>query len=205
MRPLLYALLAATIFTEATAHDAFTSAEAEAIQSFLDEHIGGNSAIVVGLVDSQGSHVLCAGSLGNGTGEPVNGDSVFFIGSVTKTFTALALLEMAERGELQLHDPVVKYLPAKVKPPSYAGQQITLLDLATHTSGLPFNPSNMTGADAREEYETYTTEKLHAFLQGCELKRAPGSEFEYSNLGMAVLGEAIAQKAGISYESLIVE
>ena len=205
MKSLLCILLLAITHAEATAEDVFTSAEIEAIQSFLDERGGGNSAIVVGIVDSQGSHALCAGSLDNGTGTPVNGDTVFFIGSVTKTFTALALLEMAERGELQVHDPVAKYLSAKVKAPSYSGKQITLLDLATHTSGLPFNPSNMTGADGREEYETYTTEKMHVFLEEYKLPRGPGTEFEYSNLGMAVLGEALSRRAGTDYESLIIE
>src|SRR5215208_6597094 len=84
----------------AAAQNSFTAAEGEAIHSFLDEHVGRtNSAMVVGLVDEDGSKVFAAGKLDNGTDGEVNGDTVFFIGSVSKTFTALLLLDMVERGQ----------------------------------------------------------------------------------------------------------
>src|SRR3954462_14729477 len=84
---------------QAAETDNFTAAEAESITSFLNEHIGPERpATVVGLVDQQGSKIFSAGALDNGTELPVNGDTVFFIGSVTKTFTALLLLDMVERG-----------------------------------------------------------------------------------------------------------
>ena len=92
-------------------------------------------AVVIGLTDAHGSRVISQGKLDNGTDEEVNGDTVFEIGSVTKTFTGLLLQDMVERGQMKLDDPVAKYLPASVKLPTYHGQQITLLHLATHTSG----------------------------------------------------------------------
>jgi len=73
----------------------------------------------------------------------VNGDTVFFIGSVSKTFTTLLLQDMIERGEMKLDDPVAKYLPKSVKMPTHGGKEITLLHLATHTAGFPGNPDNM--------------------------------------------------------------
>ena len=135
----------------------------------------------------------------------MDGDSVFFIGSVSKTFTTLLLMTSVERGEMKLDDPVAKYLPKSVRMPAHGGKEITLLDLATHTSGLPFNPDNMLGPDGKKDYETYTVEKMYAFLSSYALKRDPGTEFEYSNVGMALLGHAVALRAGTNFESLVVE
>src|SRR5580698_8189530 len=128
------------------AQNNFTNAEAEAINAYLrDAFQQTNACIVIGLVDERGSRIFSAGQLDNGIDREVNGDTVFFIGSVSKTFTALALEDMVERGEMKLDDPVAKYLPQSVKMPTYNGKEITLVDLATHASGLPWDPDNMTG------------------------------------------------------------
>ena len=161
--------------------------------------------MVIGFTDEHGSTILAAGKLDNGTDQPVNGDSVFFLGSVSKTFTALLLQEMAHRGDVRLDDPVARYLPASIVMPTHGGKQITLLDLATHASGLPINPSNMTGRDSKEQYETYTVEKMYAYLSRYTLTRDPGAEFEYSNVGMALLGHAMSLKAGTTFESLLMD
>jgi D-alanyl-D-alanine-carboxypeptidase/D-alanyl-D-alanine-endopeptidase len=178
----------------------------DATKKFLNECVANTkAAIVVGIIDNHGSAVFSAGTLDNESEQTVDGDSIFFIGSVTKTFTALLLLEMAHRGEVQLNDPVAKYLPDGVKLPMHNTTPITLLDLASHTAGLPVNPDNMTGRDDREQYETYTVEKLYAFLSTYKLSRDPGAEFEYSNVGMALLGHALERQAGKSFEALLIE
>src|SRR5438105_3614917 len=130
------------------AQTSFTDAQIEDIKVFLRANFANTSAgMVIGLVDEHGSRILSAGQLDNGTSEQVNGDTVFEIGSVTKTFTSLLALEMDHRGEIKLEDSVVKYLPKTVKVPSYAGKEITLLDLAEQDSGLPFNADNLSGKD----------------------------------------------------------
>jgi serine-type D-Ala-D-Ala carboxypeptidase/endopeptidase len=171
-------LLLATQFL-AAAQNGFTDAEADAIQAFLRENLT-NAGMVIGLVDESGSRVLAADKLDNGTRQEVNGDTVFEIGSVTKTFTALLLVDMVERGEVKLDDPVAKYLPESVKVPARNGKQITLLNLATHTAGLPRDPSNLTPRRGLPEnaFADYTVEKLYAFLSGFTLDREPGSTFE---------------------------
>src|SRR5256714_3028571 len=88
--------------------------------------------------------------------------------------------------------------------PWRGGKEITLLHLATHSAGFPVNPDNMTGNDVREQYESYTVEKMYAFLSGYTLTRDPGTEFEYSNVGMALLGHVIARRARTNFESLVV-
>ena len=198
------ALLIAAQFP-ATAQNSFSDSEADGIRGFLrDNFRQTNACMVIGLADQRGNRIFGAGKLDNGTDRDVNGDTVFFIGSVSKTFTALLLQDAVERGEMKLDDPVAKYLPTSIKMPTHGGKEITLLDLATHAAGFPGNPDNMTGPAVKEQYETYTVEKMYAFVSGYTLSRDPGTEFEYSNVGMALLGHVIALRAGTNFESLVV-
>lgn len=116
-----------------------------AIQRILDERVAEKRTfgIVVGTMDASGNtHIYHAGSSGP-EGVILDGDSVFEIGSITKTFNTALLADMVMRGEVKLDDPVAKYLPSTVKVPERGGKQITLYDLAIHTSGLPSLPSNL--------------------------------------------------------------
>jgi serine-type D-Ala-D-Ala carboxypeptidase/endopeptidase len=92
-----------------------------------------------------------------------------------------------------------------VKVPARGGKEITLLDLATHRSGLPRMPSNFDPADPDNPYADYTAKKLFEFLMSFTLPRDIGASYEYSNLGAGLLGEALARKAGKSYEALLTE
>ena len=150
--------------------------------------------LVVGLIDSQGSRVFSYGRMDNETGPEVNGDTLFEIGSITKVFTRFLLYDMVAQGEMNLDDSVQKYLPPSVRMPTRRGKQITLWDLCTHTSGLP-----------REMGGPWTVERLYAFLGSYKLPRDPGDQFEYSNIGISLLGHAISLKAGRDYETLVRE
>ena len=95
--------------------------------------------IVVGMIadDPQERWVVGYGRL-SATDERVpDGDTVFEIGSITKVFTGILLAQAVVNGEVKLDDPISMYLPEGVTAPEYEGRSITLLDLATHTSGLP--------------------------------------------------------------------
>jgi serine-type D-Ala-D-Ala carboxypeptidase/endopeptidase len=177
------------------------------IESFLAEHIDNDRGfgMVVGLVSERGTQIISYGTLGNETDDEVNGDTIFEIGSATKTFTSLLLLEMADRGEVSVDDPVAKYLPDTVTMPSYQGYEVTLLNLAAQNSGLPFNADNHVGSDWQVRFETYTAPMMYEFLSGHQLTQAPGSEFQYSNIGMGLLGHALTRRAGVEFESLVVE
>jgi serine-type D-Ala-D-Ala carboxypeptidase/endopeptidase len=159
--------------------------------------------IVVGIIEPASRRVISYGSLDKGDKRPINGDTVFEIGSITKVFTSLLLADMVQRGEVALTDPVSKYLPPGAKMPERAGRQITLQDLATHTSGLPRLPSNLAQKDPANPYADYSVEQLYQFLSTYQLTRDIGSQYEYSNLGGGLLGHVLARRAGTDYETLV--
>jgi len=159
--------------------------------------------IVFGVIDRSGSRIISYGQFAKGDPRPVNGDTVYEIGSITKVFTSLLLADMVQRGEVALDDPVSKYLPPQVKVPQHDGKSITLIDLSTHTSGLPRMPTNFAPANQANPFADYTLEQMYQFLSGYTLPRKVGSQFEYSNLGAALLGVALDRKAGSDYESLV--
>ncbi|HYU15301.1 MAG TPA: serine hydrolase, partial [Candidatus Acidoferrum sp.] len=125
------------------------------------------------------------------------------IGSITKVFTALALSEMARRGDVALNDPVARYLSPTLTLPRDGDRQITLADLATHTSSLPLRPDNLVSKDPDNKYAGYTVARLHRFASSFRPVRAIGSQYEYSNVGYALLGTALARRAGLGYRELI--
>ncbi len=87
---------------------------------------------------------------------------------------SLLLANMIQRGEVSLDDPVVKYLPPGVKMPERNGSSITLVDLATHTSGLPRIPTNFTPKDLPNPYADHSVEQLYQFLSTHQLTRDIG-------------------------------
>ena len=159
--------------------------------------------IVVGVIDRDGRRVVAHGRYKRGSRRQVDGDTLFEIGSNTKVFTSLLLSEMARRGEVKLDDPVAKHLPDSVTMPERGGRSITLVDLATHTSGLPRMPSNFAPKDRRNPYADYTVEQLYAFLSGHALTRDIGAQYDYSNVGVGLLGHALALRCGTTYEDLV--
>jgi serine-type D-Ala-D-Ala carboxypeptidase/endopeptidase len=186
---------------------AFSQVPPEAeIRKILADRIGAENAglgIVVGVIDTNGRRVVAYGSLAKDDKRRLDGDTVFEIGSMTKVFTSLVLMDMARRGEVAVTDPVSKYLPAAVKMPERNGRKITLEDLSTHSSGLPRMPANFDPKDRANPYADYTVPRLYDFLSGYKLERDIGSEYEYSNLGAGLLGHALSLRAGTSYEDLV--
>ena len=176
------------------------------IESVVQERVNRKQAVglVVATLDHGRTKVFIAGHSG-ARSVPLGINTVFEIGSITKVFTAALLADMVARGEVRFEDPVERYLPGFVRVPRRNGKQITLLDLATQFSGLPRLPGNMNPKDPTNPYADYSVDQLYAFLSGYELTRDIGEQFEYSNLGLGLLGHALALKAGKSYEQLLRE
>jgi D-alanyl-D-alanine-carboxypeptidase/D-alanyl-D-alanine-endopeptidase len=159
--------------------------------------------VVVGLLDGAGQRVVVAGRAGPGGTPPLDGNTIFEIGSVTKVLTASVLSVMVQAGEVKLEDPVQQFLPPAVKVPARGGKVITLLDLATQSSGLPRLPANLSPKDIANPYVDYTVPDLYDFLSKYELPRDIGAQYEYSNVGFGLLGHVLALKAGTSYEAMV--
>jgi len=153
------------------------------------------AGVVVGVIDHGERKVFAYG-----TAKP---DSIFEIGSVTKTFTGLVLAQMVEQHVVTLDEPVRELLPAGTVTKPASGAEITLLDLATQHSGLPRLPDNLHPKAQADPYADYTAEKLYAYLANRGVSRPEKTEFAYSNLGFGLLGQALADKAGQSYATLV--
>ncbi|HWC97124.1 MAG TPA: serine hydrolase [Candidatus Sulfopaludibacter sp.] len=161
------------------------------------------AGIVVGVIEPAGRRVVAYGKLAKGDPRKLDGDTIFEIGSISKVFTSLLLADMVNRKEVTLDDPAAQYLPEHVRMPERNGKPIRLLDLATHSSGLPNIPSNMNRKDPANPYADYSVDELYEFLTGYASLRDPGSEVEYSNLGAGLLGHILARRVGTDYENLL--
>ena len=160
-----------------------------------------NAAIVIGIIDPNGTQFYSLGKLSKANNSNVNENTIFAIGSITKVFTTILLADAVQEGLIKLDDPVDKYLPSNVTAPQYNGHKITIEDLATHRSGLSEVPPNYCPAfaDAEANLQTpdekvqwtsdlsdcsknYTFDQFYQGLSNTTISREPGSKYEYSNL-----------------------
>lgn len=199
------ALFVFTASAVATEPNSFSEETFENVDQFLSERFAeSNFGIVIGLIDSEGSRVCSLGKLDNCTEKRVGRDTLFEIGSITKTFTSLLLLEMIKQGEVKRDDPVSQYLPQEVQVPTHGRSVISLYNLASQDSGLPFNADNHVDEKWWEGLNAYTDKDLYVFLSRHKLRNAPGNQFRYSNIGMALLGHALVRHSGEDFESLVI-
>jgi CubicO group peptidase (beta-lactamase class C family) len=134
---------------------------------------------------------------------PATPATVFRIGSVTKQFTAVMLLQLVSRGTVRLSDPVDRYLPAatRLRGRNSFAQPINLFQLATHTSGLAREPDNV-NAYAAGPFAAWPA-SLDSALADTRLVDEPGTRYRYSNIGYAMLGRALGNAAGVPYTDYV--
>lgn len=198
---------------------AFDSLEEE-IHSLADKYV--EVGAMVGVIDlQQNRSIYSFGRRSFDSPEPPDADTVFEIGSITKTFTAILAADMFERGLIDNENEIVAhYLPAdNVTMPSTDGAQITFTHLLRHTSGIPRKPfvdiprkpfvegspfPLPEGFDIQDPYAAYTTEDIYEYLTSyCTLEFKPGTRWEYSNTGYGLLGHTLGLIDGTSYESIL--
>lgn len=185
-----------------TGEDAFAAELERLVAPHLDPS-GTTGAIgLVAAVVGPGVRIV-AGYGATRIGGPAPGPTTIFeIGSLTKVFTGLLLARAIDRSTVALADPIAPSFP--LGAPQFGGQSITLLDLATHSSGLPRMPNNTHSADPRNPGAGYTEQDLAEFMANWTLKAAPGTTMMYSNLGAGTLGYILVEDAGeASYEALV--
>jgi CubicO group peptidase (beta-lactamase class C family) len=163
----------------------------------------GVTGVVVGLLDEAGTRRVIAQGSPGADARPIDGESVFEIGSMTKVFTGILLADMVQRGEVELADSVADLLPPQVRVPTRNRKAITLLDLTTHFSGLPVMPTNLAPANRTNPFADYTVDQLYESISHYELQRDPGDAFEYSDLAVGLLGHALSLRAGTTYEAIV--
>ncbi len=133
-------------------------------------------------------------------------ETVFEIGSITKTFTAALICSLATENRLKLTDEVNQYLPQEIPPLTKNGVPVRIFHLLNHTSGFPSWPEDFTlGIDPTEPCKHYNEAKILDYLKNNPVKTEPGTTFEYSNLGMAVAGLIIEKLSQTSYEKYLIQ
>lgn len=159
--------------------------------------------VAAGAVSGPLTAVAGSGRAGDSGASPDAG-TIFEIGSVTKIFTALVLADAVVRGEVTLDQPVSSLIPGAASHPG--GRSITLLDLATHASGLARVPPGTWRASLRHPSDPHAGVSRDALVAAvARAPRRPPGRVRYSSFGFAVLGEALARATGEPYERLVLE
>jgi CubicO group peptidase (beta-lactamase class C family) len=164
------------------------------VTSFLERYHNRGLSVAVVIRDPQTGQLnemlLNYGKLANGTDQPITSETIYEIGSITKVFTGILLAEKVNDGTVRLDDPIQKYMPDNIHAPQYKDTPITLVDLATHRSGLP-----------RDLYSDDPA-VLYQWLNNFKPAHAPGEQYVYSNLGYMLLGDILARLSQNDFGSL---
>ena len=166
-----------------------------------------DSALVIGVYQHGKRFVQGFGKVSAENPNTPDEHTMFEIGSVTKVFTATILAQLVANHELNVDDPISDHLPKNVTVPTKNGREITLVHLATHTSGLPRMPGNFREfvRDEQKPYINYYATNLYADLATVKLAMEPGKKSNYSNYGFGLLGLILELKSGKPYEKLVKE
>ncbi|MCX2680489.1 serine hydrolase [Galbibacter sp. EGI 63066] len=163
-----------------------------------------NPSIAIGLSDSTGTHFYVHGYKNLETQVKADENTLYEIGSITKTFTALLLAKYATEDSIDINDAANLFLPDSIDLTDKNGVEVSLKSLSTHSSGLPRLPGNMGTASNLDPYVDYTRENMFAFLSHY-IPRSVDKNFMYSNLGAALLGEILSIYKNKPYKELLQE
>ena len=175
----------------------------DAIDAYIEEQMRRLNIPGASLVIVEGDQIVHMRGFGRAhpDGEAPTPQTPFFIGSLTKSFTALAVMQLVEAGKIELDAPVQRYLPwFRVADPQ-ASAQVTVRHLLNQTSGLPMllGTTNLADVDNRPD----AAERQVRALSTLKITRPVGSKFEYSNLNYNVLGLIIEVVSGECYEDYV--
>ncbi len=170
-------------------------------ETILQQEFGAYESGVAALVVKRGKTLFRGGiGLANIDQEDIiTPEHLFRIGSITKTFTAVAILQLAEQGKLNISDPIQKYLP---EYPTQ-GQEISIEHLLTHTSGIK-TYSGMTEV-AHLQHTAATPKQIIKVFKDAPMEFSPGERYQYNNYGYILLGAIIEQVSGLDYGTYLEE
>ncbi|MEZ0612012.1 serine hydrolase [Fibrella sp. WM1] len=167
---------------------------------------GNTAGLVLAVIDQGRLYKYSYGQVDKRRNELPTSATLFEIGSVSKTFTALLLAQQVVAGNMALDDPINQYLPDSVPFIGVKNSPVRLVHLANHTSGFPRLPANifMGKVDPKNPYQHYTIGSLYRFLMSYRASSQPGQTFSYSNYAAGLLGSLLEQRLKATYEQLIV-
>ena len=160
-----------------------------------------NPSIVVGLYENGQSYFYTQGLTNKDKSQAVDNNSVYEIGSVTKTFTSLLLATLVNDKKIKLDDAIQDHWPKPFILEDPEKQPITFKQLATHTSGLPRLPNNLM-LFSKDPYANYDRTLLIKAINTTKPKKA-GSQYAYSNFAVGLLGETLALIENQPFNALI--
>ncbi|WP_162801401.1 serine hydrolase domain-containing protein [Azospirillum brasilense] len=177
----------------------------EEIAAALDLRIaqGAYVGVIAGVYSEGRCDILGRGVADRGTGAPLDGTSLFEIGSICKALTGVLLALMEEAGELSVDEPVGMFLRDQIEMSSAFFDEVTLLDLATHHSGLPMMPPELEDIDLEAQHPDYPLATLSGFMSSIvppDVRR-----YQYSNLGYGLLGLCLSARAKRPFDALLNE
>lgn len=199
-----YAVL---IFLFTATPSVFSQIPTDSIKAIIKREVANkrSKSIIVGIVNTNGRQIFAEGKISDSNTALPDGNTIYEIGSITKVFTSLALADMSLKQELNLTDPISKFLPKTVKTPVRNGKEISLLSLSTHRSGMPRFPYNVDPKNLDEPYADYTVEKLYEYVSHFEPAFDIDSKWRYSNVAYGLLGNILTLVAKKDFETLIQE
>lgn len=160
---------------------------------------------VVAIHTEEGDSFHTIGTMSFTDRSPMREDTLFEIGSISKVFTGVLLADQIAHTELTLDTPLDRLLPEGTDAKPTGGVEITLRHLTTHTSGWFSMPTNIVPEDPEVPFRGYTRAMMFDMVSDITPKTTPGEHFEYSNLGVGVLGTVLADHAGGAYEAMVKE
>jgi CubicO group peptidase (beta-lactamase class C family) len=187
-------VLSATAFSNLSIQANDPSLDAERMNDFIEDQMRRHGLPGVAVAITQGDEVVYLRGFGNAApNQAMTPDTPMFIGSLSKSFTALAIMQLQEQGKLNVDDPVVKYLPSfRIADPE-ASHQITVRNLLNHTSGLSdfsYLPEHEAGVSIMDSL---------TYLRSAELSAPIGETFQYFNSNYAILGAIVESVSGMPY------
>lgn len=156
-------------------------------------------------VDPAGLRLATLGVMRQGSPAPITSQTLFELGSMTKAFVALLLADAVLAKRVAFEDPVESGLPDGLRLRDAQGEPLRLVDLATHRSGLPRMPTNISRKEREDPYPFYTEPRMFDFLRQWKPEVGRGERFEYSNLGYGLLAQVLARREGRSFDALLAQ
>lgn len=175
----------------------------EAVKTEIDLRIEHqlNPSIVIGIFENGKADFYVKGFQNKALNQAATTKTVYEIGSITKTFTCLLLAQLINDDKLKLNDPVQKFWPETFKLVDNDNQAITMMQLATHTSGMPRLPANL-NPFSNDPYANYDLSQLVFAVNQLNINKS-GTNYAYSNFAFGLLGETLSLIENTTYNDLI--